>query len=109
MDVHVSATITGGLRRRNVVVLTSQEDGTREADDEILLRRASELACILVSQDQDLHAIASDWQRNGHPFSGLVFAPQGTSIGLCVEDLELIAQCTTDEEVFNRVIYLPLR
>ena len=34
MDVHVPMTITEGLRRRGVDVLTSQEDGTRRATDE---------------------------------------------------------------------------
>jgi len=37
MDMHVPAAITQGLRRRGIDVLTSQEDGTREADDEVLL------------------------------------------------------------------------
>ena len=43
MDVHVPAAITDGLRRRGVDVLTSQEDGTREADDSELLRATREL------------------------------------------------------------------
>ena len=42
MDVHVPIAITEGLRRRGIDVLTSQEDGTREVDDETLLERASE-------------------------------------------------------------------
>ena len=44
MDVHVPAAITAGLRRRGIDVLTSQEDDTREVDDEVLLARASELS-----------------------------------------------------------------
>ena len=30
MDVHIPAAITAGLRLRDIDVLTSQEDGTRE-------------------------------------------------------------------------------
>ena len=41
MDVHVPSAVTEGLRRRGVDVLTSQEDGTREAKDEALLLRAT--------------------------------------------------------------------
>ena len=37
MDVHIPAAITEGLRRRGIDVLTSQDDGTREAADEVLL------------------------------------------------------------------------
>jgi Domain of unknown function (DUF5615) len=86
------ATITAGLRRRNIDALTSQEDGTREVDDVSLLQRATELGRVLFSQDQDLLQIASEWQRTEHSFLGLVFsAQQGVSIGQCVEDLELLA------------------
>ena len=110
MDVHVPAAITDGLRRRGVDVLTSQEDGTREADDSELLRRATELRRSLFSQDEDLLRVATHWQRTGRPFAGLVFAHQlGISIGRSIEDLELLAGCCSVEELFNRIIYLPLR
>ena len=109
MDVHVPAAITAGVRRRRIDVLTSQEDGTRRVSDEELLARATELKRILVSQDQDLLRIAQDWQRRRHPFARLVFAhQQGTSIGRCVEDLELIANCMSSEETASQVIFLPL-
>lgn len=110
MDVHIPAAITAGLQRRNIDVLTSQDDGTREADDVSLLQRATALGRILFSQDQDLLQIASQWQRSGQSFVGLVFAAQqGMSIGQCVEDLELLAQYYTEEEIANQVIFLPLR
>lgn len=41
MDHHVHQSITDGLRRRGVDVLTSFEDGKEEADDEALLERAT--------------------------------------------------------------------
>jgi hypothetical protein len=62
------------------------------------------------SQDQDLLDIAREWQHIGQSFKGLVFsAQQGVSIGQCVEDLELLAQCYTEAEIANQVIFLPLR
>jgi predicted nuclease of predicted toxin-antitoxin system len=110
MDVHIPAAITVGLRRRAIDVLTSQEDGTREVDDVALFRRATTLRRILFSQDQDLLDIAREWQHIGQSFKGLVFsAQQGVSIGQCVEDLELLAQCYTEAEIANQVIFLPLR
>ncbi len=72
MDVHVPAAITEALSRRNLDVLTSQDDGTREATDEVLLRRAAELDRILVSQDHDLLRIAADWQSRQESFPGLI-------------------------------------
>jgi len=54
MDVHVRRAVTMALRLRAVDVLTSQEDGSAEWDDERLLMRATALSRVLVSQDQDL-------------------------------------------------------
>jgi hypothetical protein len=110
MDVHVPAAITQGLQRRGIDVLTSQEDGTREASDEQLLSRATAMGRVLVSQDEDLLVVTAQWQAAGQEFSGLVFMPQeGGSIGRYVDDLELIGVCCTEEEMQSQVHYLPLR
>lgn len=110
MDVHVPSAITEGLRRRRVNVLTSQEDGTREADDETLLTRATTFDLLLFTQDEDFLRLAPNWQSSGRSFSGIAFAPQaGASIGRLIEDLELLALCATGDELRDRVSYLPLQ
>jgi|ERR1051326_2864455 hypothetical protein len=110
MDVHAPSAITEGLRRRQIDVVTSQKDGTRQADDEPLLRRATELGRVLVSQDEDLSRIAHVCQDNAQTFSGLIFSHQGSaSIGTLISDMELISECCAPEELRNRVIYLPMR
>ena len=58
MDVHVPRAVTMASRLRMIDVLTAQEDGAAQLDDDRLLQRASELGRILVSQDKDL------WARN---------------------------------------------
>jgi len=109
MDVHVPAAITEGLRRCGVDVLTSQEDGTREADDEALLARSTALDRTLFSQDEDLLRVADEWRTAYRRFAGLVYAHQrGPSLGNCIKDLELIAKCCSPEDVENQVIFLPL-
>lgn len=108
MDVHVPLAITEGLRRRSIDVLRSQEDGTSEWEDEPLLARATEVGRLLFSQDQDFLQISAQWQHSGRPFLGLLYAPQGASIGRLVEDIELIAKCAEAVELSNRVTYLPL-
>jgi len=50
MDEHVSRSITVGLRRRGLDVLTVQEDGRSGAADEVLF-----------SQDDDLLVEANRW------------------------------------------------
>jgi predicted nuclease of predicted toxin-antitoxin system len=110
MDVHIPSAVTEGLRRREIDVITSQEDGTREFDDEPLLRRACELGRILVSQDTDLLQVVHDWQEKLQSFPGLIFSHQeNASIGRLISDLELIAQCCPPEEVRGQVYYLPLK
>src|SRR5262245_26136876 len=54
MDVHVRRAVTLALRLRSIDVLTAQEDGAAELDDDQLLHRATELGRVLVSEDEDL-------------------------------------------------------
>ena len=54
VDVNVRQAVTDGLRLRGVEVLTAQEDGSRELEDDALLDRATELGYILFTQDEDL-------------------------------------------------------
>ena len=110
MDVHVPSRVTEGLRRRDVDVLTSQEDGTATWPDEQLLGRARELQRALVSQDEDLLRIATEHQHCGDPFPGVIYAHQlHAGIGELVRDLELVAKCCTPDDLANRLMYLPLR
>ncbi len=109
-DVHIPSAILEGLRRRGIDVLTSQEDGTREVEDDVLLQRAATLGRLLISQDADFLAIGQEWQGRGRLFPGIIYAAQmGISFGRIIDDLELIATCAEPEELANRVIHLPLR
>jgi predicted nuclease of predicted toxin-antitoxin system len=110
MDVHIPAAIADGLRRNSIDVLTSQEDQTRTADDEDLLKRATSLGRLLFTQDEDFLAIADTWQQSSKHFAGILFAAQiGTSIGQMIADIQLIAEVCSPQEVAERVIYLPLK
>lgn len=63
MDHQVPLAITAGLRRRAVDVLTAQEDGTEQWDDDRLLERSTQLKRSMFSQDEDLLVIAHKWQK----------------------------------------------
>lgn len=109
MDEHVHRAITVGLRLRGIDVLTVQEDDHRNTPDPQVLDRAAELGRVLFSQDDDLLAEATRRQRLGVSFAGVIYAHQlHTTIGICVRDLELIAQASEPHELENRVQYLPL-
>lgn len=109
MDVHVPFAITAGLRLRGVDVLTAQEDGTAQLDDEVLLDRVAALGRVIFTRDVDFLGHARKRQATGVKFSGVVYAHQlRVSIGQCVADLELIAKVYDSEDMENRVEYLPV-
>jgi predicted nuclease of predicted toxin-antitoxin system len=109
MDQHVPRAITTGLRLRGVDVLTAYEDNRSDLADPALLDRANELQRVLFTRDDDLLIEASQRQRAGMPFRGVIYAHQlRVSIGKCVEDLELIAQVGEAEDLMNGVKFLPL-
>ena len=110
MDVHVPAAITAGLRRRQIDVLTSQEDGSDRWPDDSLLERATSLSRIFFSQDDDLLAVAAQWQQQGKQSAGVIYAHQmSAGIGTLVNDLELVLSCCTAAELADRATYLPLK
>jgi hypothetical protein len=92
-----------------VDVLTSFGDGTDQLNDEHLLQRAHELKRALFTQDDDLLEEAAKCHRAGKPFSGVIYAHQlRVTIGVCVQDLEIIAKSADENDMENQVIFLPL-
>ncbi len=109
MDHHVPRAITNGLRLRGVDVLTAHEDGMSELPDPELLDRTTELGRVLFTQDDDLIVEATQRQRRGQPFAGVIYAHQlRISVGGCVRDLELIAKSGEPEDMSGQTLFLPL-
>lgn len=109
MDVHVPAAVTEGLRRKSLDVRTAQDDAAGQLSDEELLVRATTLSCVLLTQDSDFLKITARWQQRGISFCGVLFAPQGTSIGRIIEDAELCLAGLNADEFRNRLVHVPLR
>ena len=87
-DQHVPGPIAIGLRRKDIHVITADEDGRKDWDDESLLERATALGCILVSNDHDFLVITAHWRHAGRHFAGLVFlTEQDIPYGKAIEDL----------------------
>jgi hypothetical protein len=108
MDVHVPQAITDQLRQRGADVLTAIEDASDQLDDDVLLERARLLGRVTFTQDIRFKAEAEDWQRQGRPFAGLIFAHQlHVTIGQCVRDLELIALASEPPDWQNVVDRIP--
>ena len=108
-DVHVPGPVILQLRLRDVDILAATEEATNELEDDELLRLATSLRRVLVTQDIRFRVLAENWQRTGQPFAGLVFGHQRyVSFGQMIFDLELIAKATDAEYWQNRVEQLPL-
>lgn len=109
MDVHLPRAVTTALRLRGIDVITAQQDGADTLSDDLLLRRASSLGRILISQDDDLLREATRLQHLGIEFADVIYGHQRlVGIGQMVEDLTLIATATTASEWLGRIAYLPL-
>ncbi|WP_197446507.1 DUF5615 family PIN-like protein [Tautonia plasticadhaerens] len=109
MDHHIDVAITRGLRRRGTDIVTCLEDGTADWDDVRLLGRATDLGRVLFTQDDDHLAIAHRWQGDGRGFAGLIFARSlDLTVGKAIRDLELVANVLDEDDIRNRVEYLPL-
>jgi hypothetical protein len=76
MDVHIRRAVVVSLRLRSIDVLTAQEDGSAELDDDRLLERATELGRVLVSQDEDLLREGVRMLREHIDFSGIIYSHQ---------------------------------
>ena len=108
-DHNVSRAISEGLRRRGVDVLTAFEDEAQRLPDAELLDRATTLGRVLFSMDMDFIGEARRRQTDGAPFGGVVVGRQGLPIGLCVEQLELLAKAGELEDFSDTLLFLPLR
>ena len=110
MDVHVPRAVTIALRKRNVDILTAQEDGTHTWPDEELLDRATILKRLVVSQDEDFLIEAHRRQESGVTFATVIYGHQlMVTLSDLIRDLEILAQVAEEVDVVDQVIYLPLK
>lgn len=107
MDVHVHRAITIGLRRRNVDVLTAQEDGSDELEDPDLLQRATKLGRVLFTQDHDFLDLPYQLLAQGIETGGAIYTAQERPIGVCVEELHLMSELVEPSELANLCVKLP--
>lgn len=106
-DENVNGILAKALRRRRVEVLTVQKDGLESAPDPEVFSRSIELNRVLVSNDEDMLAIASDYMARKSPFPGLIFLHRA-SLSEHLEALEYIAQSAAPEDLADGIFFLPL-
>ena len=102
MDEHVPSAVTKGLRLRGVDVLTAQEVGMLEADDEDHLALATDQGRVVFTQDADFLRLHAE----GTSHAGIVYVRQQTPIGYIVRGLMLVYQVLEPEDMQNHVEFL---
>jgi len=108
MDVNIPYAITARLRAAGVDVLTAQEDGSDELDDDLLLDRALHLDRELFTHDRDFLVEGSRRQRAGVPFACIFYAHQNPDQNrVYAQWLETYAKLESPPDVRNRVIFIP--
>jgi len=108
-DHNIQAAVVAALRAKAVDCITAEEDGKSDADDEVILERATELQRVVVTHDKDFFSIFEKWWSSGKQFAGIVHVfPTQITIAQLIDDLILIAQVCEPEEFRNAIVRLPL-
>ncbi len=98
MDEHVHPGVTKALRQRGIDVLTAQQAGNLNVDDEEHLQFAVSQGRVMFTQGEDF------LKATNH--KGIAYAHQRTPMRQIIEGLVLIAEEMTEEEMTNHVEYL---
>ena len=105
-DENVKAAVVLGLRLRGMDVVTAQERGQRQTDDEQLLVTATAEERLLLTNDTDFLRIQAEWTAAGQPHAGIVFWPQERPIGEVIRRILQYANATTPQEAASAVKFV---
>lgn len=112
-DADVHGEIIRGLRRRlpEIDLVQVQDvlpEGTK--DPEVLAWSAAENRVLITNDRNTMVGFAYERAAEGQPVPGLIATTNEQSIGSAIEDILLIAECMSEEEIRNQVVvYLPLQ
>jgi hypothetical protein len=111
-DENFNNDIVRGVRRRNPAadIVRIQDVGLSAADDAAILEWAAQSGRVLLTHDvATMTRHAHDRVREGKPMPGVFEVGRHVPIGVAIEEIVLLAECSLDEEWEGQVRYLPLR
>jgi predicted nuclease of predicted toxin-antitoxin system len=109
-DVH-GAIIRGLSRRLPEIDLVKVKDALPEgtSDTEVLAWAARENRILITNDRNTMVGFACERIAAGEPVSGLIVTTKDQSIGSAIDEILLIAECLTEEEISDQVVvFLPL-
>lgn len=111
-DENFNNDIVRGVRRRGpaVDIVRIQDAGLLSADDPVILEWAAQSGRVLLTHDvATMTRYAYDRVRAGKPMPGVFEVGRHVPIGIAIEEIVLLAECSFDGEWEGQVRYLPLR
>ena len=92
-----------------VDLVSVQELGIRGLDDpDLLARAASENRVLLTHDVNTVPHFAYECLQSGAPMAGVVVVPDRMAVGQAIDELALLIESGTPEDVELRVLHLPL-
>lgn len=103
--------IRGLLRRKpDVDIVRVQDVGLSGADDSTVLEWAADEGRVLLTHDvSTITRYAYERVEASKSMPGVFEVPRGTPMGVIIEDLLLLTECSLENEWEGQVRYLPLR
>lgn len=111
-DENFNNDVVRGVRRRNpaIDIVRIQDEELSAADDPTILEWAAQSGRVLLSHDvATMTRYAYDRVRDGKRMPGVFEIGRHVPIGVAIEEIVLLAECSLDGEWEGQVRYLPLR
>jgi hypothetical protein len=111
IDHNFDHDILRGIERRipNLDYVTTADMDLSEATDPELLEWATAERRVILTHDQStMPDHVAERMSNGQEVFGVIIAPQGLPIGVAINELELIIECSREDEYLIRYLFLPL-
>lgn len=111
-DENFNNQIIRGILRQNpeIDIVSVQDVGLSEADDPTVLEWAAQQGCVVLTHDvTTMTNFAYERIEAGLSMPGVFEVSRRVSVGLAIEELLLIAECSLEGEWEGQVRFLPLR
>ncbi|MEM7114874.1 MAG: DUF5615 family PIN-like protein [Chloroflexota bacterium] len=110
-DENFVSAILRGLQRHNpeLDIIRVQDHGLRNTDDRLILEWAAQHERIILTHDlRTMPNFAYERVANQQKMPGILAMKQDIHIGTAIENILLIVECMTAEELADGVLRLPL-
>jgi Domain of unknown function (DUF5615) len=111
-DENFNNQIVRGILRRNpdVDIVRVQDVGLIEADDPTVLKWAAQHQRVVLTHDvATMTNFAYERVQSGQAMPGLFEVSRRVPVGLAIEEILLIAECSLEGEWEGQIRFLPLR